>query len=252
MSVDWSPLKAELAIWRGEARVLPIWWRDDDAVNDTPALAQLTGLAETLGLPVHLAVIPKFAQASLVEVCRSPWAVAMVHGWAHQNHAPEGQKKAEFGWPREGAADEIQKGIGALQQMFGADLVPVFVPPWNRIDAGLIAALPDLGFAGLSTFTPRAARLATPGLVQINTHVDPIYWKGGGGLVPPEVQIAALVQNLQDRRFGRTDNAEPLGFLTHHLVHNHDIWAFAEACLGTLLDAGAVPCNLHDLKGNLP
>ncbi|WP_288959543.1 solute carrier family 23 protein [uncultured Sulfitobacter sp.] len=24
------------------------------------------------------------------------------------------------------------------------------------------------------------------------------------------------------------------------------------ACLGTLLDAGAVPCNLHDLKGNLP
>ena len=117
-------------------------------------MAQLTGLAETYGLPVHLAVIPKFAQASLIEVCRSPWAVAMVHGWAHQNHAPEGQKKAEFGWPREGAADEIQQGIGALQQMFGAGLVPVFVPPWNRIDADLVAALPDLGFAGAVNLHP--------------------------------------------------------------------------------------------------
>ena len=252
MTVDWSPLTAEMTIWRREARVLPIWWRDDDAVKDTPALAQLTGLAETFGLPVHLAVIPKAAQPSLGDVCRSAWAVPMVHGWAHQNHGPDGQKKAEFGWPRAGVIDEIRQGIGTLDQMFGTDLLKVFVPPWNRIDAGLVAKLPDLGFAGLSTFTPRDGRFAAPHLVQINTHIDPIFWKSGGGLVPPEAQIAALVQNLQDRRFGRADNTEPLGLLTHHLVHNPEIWAFTEACLGALLDAGAMPCKLHDLKGNLP
>lgn len=252
MSIDWSPLTAEMAIWRREARVLPIWWRDDDAIKDSPALAKLTGLAETLGLPVHLAVIPKFAHPSLIGVCNGPWAVPMVHGWAHDNHAAQGQKKAEFGQPRAGASDEMAQGLGTLEQMFAADLLPLFVPPWNRIDAGYIAALPDLGFAGLSTFTPRAARLAAPDLVQINTHIDPIFWKGGGGLVPPEAQIAALVQNLQDRRFGRADATEPLGLLTHHLVHDQEIWAFTEACLGTLLEAGAKPCNLHDLKGNLP
>lgn len=252
MSIDWSPLTAELAIWRREGRVLPLWWRDDDAVEQSAALTQLTALAETLDLPVHLAVIPKFAQPSLADVCSHTWAIPMVHGWTHQNHASEGQKKAEFGRPRAKAVEEIEQGVQKLNTLFGADLLPIFVPPWNRIDADLIKALPDLGLVGLSTYTPRKARLAAPGLVQINTHLDPIFWKGGGGLVPPERQIATLVQNLQDRRFGRTDNAEPMGFLTHHLAHDREIWAFTGACLGTLLDAGAVPCNLHDLKGNLP
>ncbi|THF85384.1 MAG: polysaccharide deacetylase, partial [Sulfitobacter sp. SK025] len=40
---------------------------------------------------------------------------------------------------------------------------------------------------------------------------------------------------------------EPLGFLTHHLVHNEDIWNFTRACLKTFLDAGALPAHLHDL-----
>ena len=55
MSVDWSPLDAELE--RLEAP-LPVWWRDDDAVAVTPGLDRLAGLAADHGWPLHLAIIP--------------------------------------------------------------------------------------------------------------------------------------------------------------------------------------------------
>ncbi|MGC1496962.1 MAG: polysaccharide deacetylase family protein [Sulfitobacter sp.] len=246
MSIDWSPLKKELAIWRDEGRNLPLWWRDDDAIEDTPAFQKLTGMAAHLSLPVHVAVIPKHAQKSLAVACAAtPWAVPIVHGWAHENHAPEGQKKAEFGHSRSEALTETAAGLDRLQALFGDNLLPMFVPPWNRIDALLTTHLAAQGYTALSTYTPRAKRLAAPNLVQINTHIDPIHWRGGGGLVAPETQIAAIVHLLQDRREARTDVAEPLGFLTHHLVHDAAIWDFTQACLSLLLDSGAVACDLR-------
>tara|TARA_R110002094_G_scaffold39314_10_gene51870 strand:+ start:870 stop:1631 length:762 start_codon:yes stop_codon:yes gene_type:complete len=253
MTIDWSPLKTELAIWRSEARALPLWWRDDDAVADTPALQRLLALARDLALPVHVAVIPKPAQQSLVDACAATqWAIPVVHGWAHENHAAEGQKKAEFGYPREGAERETAAAVAHLRALFGDTLLPMFVPPWNRIDPDIIAQLPDQGYIALSTYTPRTTHLAAPGLVQINTHIDPIHWRGGGGLVAPETQIATLVQLLTSRRTGGTDNAEPLGFLTHHLVHDAAIWDFTCACLSMLLEYGARPINLLKMKDRLP
>lgn len=253
MSPDWSPLNDELAIWRAEGRDLPLWWRDDDATVPTAALEQLLHLAEALGMPVHLAVIPQPATAALAKVIgNSAHATALVHGWAHLNHAPEGQKKAEFGHARPDAAEQAQMGLDRLRGLFGAKLFEMFVPPWNRIDPALIPRLPDLGYRALSTYTPRPAREAAPGLVQINTHMDPIHWRGGGGLVDPDSQITALVRHLQDRRRGRADATEPLGFLTHHLVHDPAIWDFTRACLSTLLAGGARPVNLTSLKGPLP
>ena len=250
MTIDWSPLTSELAIWRSEARTLPLWWRDDDAVTDTPELQHLLALAQDLNLLVHLAVVPKTAHQSLVDACADrKWVVPMVHGWAHENNAPEGEKKSEFGHPRKGAIADATKALACLRDLFGHALLPIFVPPWNRIDPGIVAKLPALGYVGLSTYTPRNARLVVPELVQINTHLDPIHWRGGGGLIDPESQITTLVRLLVDRREGRADAAEPLGFLTHHLVHDPQIWAFTRACLSVLLDGGAVPC---DLRRGLP
>lgn len=250
MTINWAPLKSELAVWRDEARNLPLWWRDDDAVKDTPAFQKLLALAQDLTLPAHVAVIPKPAQQSLVDAfATTPWAIPIVHGWAHESHTSAGQKKAEFGHPREVAESETVAALSHLRGLFGDTLLPMFVPPWNRIDPSVIAHLPDQGYVALSTYTPRAKRFAAPGLVQINTHMDPVHWRGGGGLVSPETQITALVQLLIDRREGLTDAAEPLGFLTHHLVHDVAIWEFTRACLSTLLDGGAVATGL---RANLP
>ena len=246
MQIDWSDLRTELAMWRREGRELPIWWRDDDAQRETPELARLVGLSEALSVPLHLAVIPEGAEAGLAQAV-GPLVVPMVHGWAHLNHAPEGAKKAEFGHPRTEAAAEMGLGLARLKALFPTDTIAFFVPPWNRIDATLIPALSAAGYAGLSTYTPRETAYPVPGLVQINTHFDPIFWRGGGGLVPPEQLISGLVTLLRDRRAGRTDATEPLGILTHHLVHDEPIWAFTKAVLSELLDGGARAVSLAEL-----
>lgn len=89
--------------------------------------------------------------------------------------------------------------------------------------------------------------MPAPGLEQINTHLDPIDWRGTRGLVAPDKLVAQTTDLLRDRREGRTDNAEPFGILTHHLVHDPDIWIFTEALLRRLLDGPgfvwALPAN---------
>lgn len=250
--IDWSPLRQELAVWRRDALPLEVWWRDDDVISQTPALDRLTALAVDLDLPCHLAVVPKYADRTLVSACAdTTMLIPMVHGWAHENHAPEGEKKAEFGHPRAQLLEDATKGLTRINALFGEDYMPCFVPPWNRITPGLLAELPRLGYAAVSTYTPRIRREAAPELVQINTHIDPIHWRGGGGLVDVETLLHHMLTLLQDRRQGRSDPREPLGLLTHHLVHDEPIWNFTSGCLSMLLDAGAMPANLLDQRDNL-
>ncbi|MCB1363789.1 MAG: polysaccharide deacetylase family protein [Rhodobacteraceae bacterium] len=238
MTPDWRPLDAELDRWRTLGLTLPLWWRDDDAVTRTPALERLTDLARTLDMPVHLAVIPARADAALAEfVARHPLLIPVVHGWAHASHAPACEKKAEFGAhrPLPAMQDEAVQGLARLSGLFRGRVRPMFVPPWNRIAEEVASGLPAAGYAMLSTFTPRKAPDAAPGLLQINTHLDPIAWKAGRGLVPPEALIAQLAADLGARRAGRADGDEPYGILTHHLAHDDAIWDFTGALFRRLL-----------------
>ncbi|MEO1109148.1 MAG: polysaccharide deacetylase family protein [Pseudomonadota bacterium] len=244
MTSDWKPLEDELALWRVQGLTLPLWWRDDDATVQTPQLETLTALSERVGLPVHLAVIPRDANASLAGfVARHESLIPVVHGWAHQNHAPAGEKKSEFRAhrPLQDITADVQAGLNRLTDLFDERLLPMFVPPWNRIGDEAVAQLPALGFRILSTATPRKATFAVPGLEQINTHLDPIDWRGTRGLVAPDILIARMAALLQDRRTGQTDNTEPFGILTHHLVHDPDIWTFTEALLTKLLEGPTHP-----------
>ena len=244
MKPDWTPLDTELARWADAGLTLPLWWRDDDAVAHTSALDQLTALSDVCNIPVHLAVIPALADATLAaHVSANPQLIPIGHGWTHQNHAPAGQKKAEFGAhrPLGELQKEARRGLARLTELFGDNLRRVFVPPWNRVTPELLPVLPALGYTTLSTFTPRAAPLAAPGLAQINCHLDPIAWHAGRSLADPEGLIQQIAGQLADRRAGRADNAEPYGILTHHLVHDAAIWDFTHALLARLAD-GPVRC----------
>ncbi len=239
MTFDWRPLETELQYWSDQGLSLPLWWRDDDAVAPTPQLDRLTALSEQLDLPVHLAVIPRDAAVDLAEyVGKQKSLVPVVHGWAHENHATAGEKKAEFQLhrPIDAMVADAQAGFVRLRELFGEELRPMFVPPWNRIAPEVMVNLPNLGFRYLSTSTPRQTRWAAQGLEQVNTHLDPVDWRATGGLIAPETLIAKSVGLLQDRREGRADNTEPFGVLTHHLVHDQDIWAFTENLLRVLLE----------------
>jgi hypothetical protein len=238
MNPDWQQLDQELDRWHEAGLTLPLWWRDDDAVAPSPALDRLASLAQRLDFPVHLAVIPKDATKALADqVHTNPYLIPVVHGWAHFSHASPDDKKAEFGAHRSLAEmrAEAMQGLACLSDLFGPRLMPVFVPPWNRIAPQLVTELAGLGYLALSTFTPRLARLAAPGLVQVNTHLDPIAWKTGRGLVNPDTLINQIVRQLADRRTGQADNDEPYGILTHHLVHDDAIWGFTETLLTRLI-----------------
>ena len=61
----------------------------------------------------------------------------------------------------------------------GPRLLPVLVPPWNRLAPDLPGILPGIGYRGLSAAAPVAP---VPGLVQAHAAVDPVAWRSGGGL----------------------------------------------------------------------
>jgi predicted glycosyltransferase len=236
---------------RGEA--FPFWWRDDDAVEPTPALDRLLALASRLRVPVALAVIPAGAHASLAAALAPHAGVAVLqHGWSHADNAPSGSKKAELAGPDPARrAAELAQGRDRLAGLFGDRVAPVLVPPWNRIDAAVVRALPGLGFRGLSTFARDASASASPGLIQLNTHLDPVAWRSGGGLADEEELLSVLARAVEERP------REPFGILTHHLVHDPWVWRFAGDVLGLLsghdgaraLDVRALPARAEPVPG---
>ena len=231
----------ELRLWRDEGLTLPVWWRDDDATASSPALDRLLAIAAQFAAPLHLAVIPDAAKSDLADRLRETADVfVLTHGWQHRNHAPPGQKKAEFGAHR--PLSQISEEIGAarrrLAELFGDLSLPVFTPPWNRIATEVAGQLHGLGFQALSTFLPRAEKFPAPGLLRVNTHLDPIAWKAGGGLLAPALIDEHLAGHLRARRTGAADNAEPYGLLTHHLVHDAELWDFVEQLIETYAASG--------------
>jgi peptidoglycan/xylan/chitin deacetylase (PgdA/CDA1 family) len=225
----WQPLAEELDRWAEAGRVATFWWRDDDAATATPALDRLMVMRRALGAPVAIAAVPARADATLRDALAAEqgWDI-LQHGWAHENHAPEGESKAELGPHRPPAeiAAELVKGWLALADLFGARLLPALVPPWNRIGAAPVATLPALGYAALSTFAPRDAREAAPGLVVVNTHVDIVDWPGTRAFCGDATAVEAACAHLRARREGEADAAEPTGLLTHHLAHDNGCWDF--------------------------
>jgi predicted glycosyltransferase len=209
-------------------RQVGFFWRDDDAVTATPALDQLIALAEAHAAPVLLAAIPAGIEPVLGRRLAAAQNVSVaVHGLAHRNHAPAGEKPAEFGAHRPLAALKADAAAGlriARERVPGPALLPVFVPPWNRLAPTLAVALPDLGYRGLSA-VPGAP---VPGLRRVDATLDPIDWRGTRSLRDPEVLLGELAADIA-RAPGR-----PVGLLTHHLAHDAAVWAFLESLLERL------------------
>lgn len=229
----WNAFGEELDAWGASGRTARFWWRDDDAVAATPALERLLAIAATHDIPLALAVIPAQAEPALfARIMRAPRATILQHGYAHRNHAPPGSKKSELGddRPAEAVVAELAEGRALLGAATTGRALPVLVPPWNRIGAGVQARIGEAGLTGLSTSKPRQGTDA--GLVQANVHVDPIDWaaqrRGDEAFAGDRAVLAAAIRHLHARRTGAVDATEPTGFLTHHLVMDDPTWCFAE------------------------
>ncbi len=224
---SWSDLERELGIWRSSGRTATLWWRDDDASRDTRALRHLLAIGAEQAIPIALAVVPAPLGPSLAKLLdAAPHAVSLQHGYSHADHAPAGERKAEFAPVRTESAmrADITRGLERLRDL--PRFLPVFVPPWNRGLDVVRSFLGEIGFRGVSAFGPRAAQTAPP--TQVNTHVDVIDWRHGRGFVGERRALDALVGHLRARRLETADADEPTGLLTHHLDHDQGCWDFLD------------------------
>jgi predicted glycosyltransferase len=239
----WTRLGAALDEIATQGIALPFWWRDDDAVAPSPALDRLIGLVRRFKVPVALAAIPLLATPALARrLAGEPLVDVIVHGLAHRNHAPQGQLSSELGIGQP-LLDRMAALYGAherLRRLFGAKVAPMLAPPWNRIGDDLAERLGEVGFRALSTFKRRRALEAAPGVLQVNTHVDPVFWRGHGGLRDEAAMLDDLAALARETAAQPEGEREPIGLLTHHLEHDPWIWRFVEELLECLAAHRAV------------
>ena len=228
--MSWQKLSDELACWQAEGQQVTLWWRDDDAIEASPALARMSALSAAFQIPLTLAVIPDLLETSLVDAIGNNAMIGVVqHGFRHTNHAPAGEKSAEYGdhRPIEAMLHELGQGQQVMRRLAGAS--PALVPPWNRITSTLLPLLPQAGIMAISTFGARATPRTDHGFTQTNTHCDIVAWRTTRGFVGTKAAANALAMHLMERRTGMADFSEPTGLLTHHLVHDGECWSFLQS-----------------------
>ncbi|MCB0994032.1 MAG: hypothetical protein KDB21_02995 [Acidimicrobiales bacterium] len=174
---DWlEPVVAALDERQAPVRV---FFRDDDAGWDDPALFALLDCFDDAGVVIDLAVIPTALGPALAQELVARWRGGGVrlhqHGYSHTNHELEG-RKCEFGGSRpvHQLAIDIADGWSRLQRLLGECVDPAFTPPWNRCVPELGPVLAEHGFRVLSRDTT-APEIGHPRLVEQPVTVD---WLG--------------------------------------------------------------------------
>lgn len=224
----WKTLDDALDRWTAVERRARLWLRDDDAIEPTKALDRLLGLTAAHSIPLTLAVIPAPTGTELAERLAAGAGLSVaVHGWSHKNHASIDEKKQELGShrPAEIVLGELRQGHDRLRELYPHQFVPMLVPPWNRVAPALVPALGGCGFSCLSVYGPSKTTSPIP---LVNTHLDIMDWHGTGGGRGHGELVSGLIGELQRRFDG---DPEPVGVLTHHLVHDETAWEFVEHLL---------------------
>jgi hypothetical protein len=218
---------AELRTWHNEGLQPRFWLRDDDATEPSAGLDRLITLLRRFETPLLLAVIPARATSALAErLAGEPLLTPCVHGYAHRNHMPDGQKAVELaGRDVDAVLAELAKGRRRLLDLFPESLSGFLVPPWNRIAPEVAARVQECGFTALSTSSWRKTGTTLP---EFNTQIDVMDWTGGRIGHRIEAVAAELLRRL---RQARERGGVPLGILSHHLVHDEAAWSTLEALI---------------------
>jgi hypothetical protein len=247
-------LARELDRWKANRLIANFWWRDDDAQFANDAFKRLTDLAGSESLPLVLAVSPMLMTDGFVARLNSLRDVSIAaHGYRHINHATA-PLKGEFGPDRslEVMRREIEELAGEFAVRFPNRGIAMFVPPWHGLDPRLVSDLARVGFKVLSMFESRVTRglglaagqlsaigLALPrrsiklrrGSIQrLDCSVSVLSYEGGN-ITGNRRIFEKAVRALSARRLGFLPVAQPIGILTHHLLHDEDAWKYLSQIL---------------------
>ncbi len=219
-------LHATLAQQQAAGKTVDVFFRDDDVDEDEASLRRLLHLFAASDVPLILGVIPARLTTAGIELLQQYSAsVELVqHGWQHINHETTG-RKCEFGRSRSFAEqfDDLSRGQKRMNEAFGAQWFPAFIPPWNRCTDVTEQALQQLGFRVLSKLHEKDSLASLP---QISVTLDLFHWKGGAQLKPTTELWQAIAQQVQQ------DMA--LGIMLHHKVMADDAFAFLAQLLAAL------------------
>lgn len=219
-------------------KTVDVFFRDDDVDEDEATLQQLLAVFAERKLPLVLGVIPARLTTDCIALLQ-PFSASVElvqHGWQHVNHEATG-RKCEFGASRSFAQqlDDLVRGQARMNEAFGEQWFPAFIPPWNRCTAVTERALQQLGFQVISKLREDEAATLLP---EISVTLDLFRWKAGAQLKPAAELWQAIAQQIQPGR--------PLGIMLHHKVMAEDAFAFLEQLLNELQQAANV--RFHRLQ----
>lgn len=208
-----------------------VYFRADDVAVPGNAF---TAMVEAFGahkVPLGLAVVPAWITVSRWEALRrvAPGRELFCwcqHGWRHMNYEAPGSKKREFGQARP-ARDkrlDLTKGFKRMAEILGGDFTPVFTPPWNRCDGDSLAAMPGIGFKGVSR-TVGAGPDAPEGLPDFPVLMDLHTRKEAD----PGASLDAMLEELSRGLAGGS-----CGVMLHHQRMNQTAVAFLDVLLEQL------------------
>ena len=242
--MTWQILRDELDRWRDAGITARLWLRDDDAIAPTPALHDFAALTARYRIPALLAIIPARTGEPLAQyLCDLPHLTPAVHGWSHTNHVRAGEKKCELGLERgrEIVLGELAKALRRMSDLHGERLIPMVVPPWNRIATELVPELPRLGYRALSVFGSRT--FDVQGLAITNTHVDLIDFRGTRACRDHDLLARHIADELSRSRLA---DREPVGILSHHCIGDVSALQFLEKLFSITADDRA--CRWVDAR----
>ncbi|HEX4947676.1 MAG TPA: DUF2334 domain-containing protein [Blastocatellia bacterium] len=228
--MNWSELQQQLAT----INHVDVFFRDDDVDEDEPTLRRLLQLFAQKNVPVILGVIPARLTGECVELLAhfSTSIEIVQHGWQHVNHELTG-RKCEFGSSRnfEEQVGDIARGQVQMNEAFGNNWFPAFIPPWNRCTAQTHQALEQLGFRVLSQLR-KDAPITGFSFQEISVTLDLFTWKDGATLKPQEELLQEMIEQLSQ--------PQPIGIMLHHKIMNDDAFLFLEQLLDALRQAPAI------------
>jgi len=238
----WAAIRIETAIWRNSGHVPLLWWRDDDAQFDTPSLRRLLTLATTHDVPLMLAVIPVGDLRPLCGLLADlPLVTVAQHGVTHINVSAPDEPNDEFqvGTDIKTMAEAIASTNKRLSNFSAA--VPVYVPPWNRVNENLSDAVK---LAGLQCLSAHRKQSSQNNLVKsLNVDLDLLTWKTEPHFRGTLRVLWRFLVLLRKRRILKAWH-EPVGLLTHHLAHDEEAWNFLGEFLGFTQGTSAkAPCR---------
>ncbi len=224
-----------------EAKTSNVFFRDDDVDVEEENLHRLLTIFASRKIPIILGVIPKLLTADCVNLLSvfSEFTELVQHGWQHENYELI-QRKCEFGNSRsyEQQLSDIVAGQKMMNEAFGENWFPAFIPPWNRCTEATHQALDELGFRVLSTLRGSHPPVTGFQFQEISVTLDIFRWQNGATLKASEELFEELARQMT--------SGSSLGIMLHHKVMNDEAFLFVEQLLDALKQSPAV--RFHTFK----